>query len=190
MLKNIIYSNTLKKIMKCIFSIFYNKEYLEGYFYDEKRLGWYWAWRSLGNRLFGENRNIPWPVHPRTIVANSKNIKFHRDDLKIFQVPGCYWQNHKGKIVIGRGCYVAPNVGLITTNHDINNLDNHVEGKDIVIGDKCWIGMNAMILPGVVLGEKTIVGAGAVVTHSFPDGKCIIAGVPAKIIRKIDEDEE
>ena len=45
--------------------------------------------------------------------------------------------------------------------------------------------MNSVILPGVVLGEHTVVGAGSIVTKSFPEGYCVIAGNPAKIIRKI-----
>ncbi|EOJ3081127.1 DapH/DapD/GlmU-related protein, partial [Acinetobacter baumannii] len=53
------------------------------------------------------------------------------------------------------------------------------------IGDKCWIGMNSVILPGVVLGNGTIVAAGAVVTKSFKQGNIVIAGVPAKIIKEI-----
>ena len=57
--------------------------------------------------------------------------------------------------------------------------------EDIVLGEQCWIGMNSVILPGVKLGIHTIVGAGSVVTKSFEDGFCIIAGNPAKIIRKI-----
>jgi len=46
--------------------------------------------------------------------------------------------------------------------------------------------MNAVILPGVVLGDFTIVGAGAIVTKSFPEGYCVIAGNPAKVIRQLD----
>lgn len=48
--------------------------------------------------------------------------------------------------------------------------------------------MHSIILPGVVLGDHTIVGAGSVVTHSFPEGYCILAGNPAKIVRKLDCD--
>jgi acetyltransferase-like isoleucine patch superfamily enzyme len=49
------------------------------------------------------------------------------------------------------------------------------------------VGMNAVILPGVVLGPATVVAAGAIVTKSFPDGFCIVAGVPARVIRRTKE---
>jgi carbonic anhydrase/acetyltransferase-like protein (isoleucine patch superfamily) len=49
--------------------------------------------------------------------------------------------------------------------------------------------MNSIILPGVVLGIRTIVGAGSVVTKSFPDGYCVIAGNPAKIIKTLDKEK-
>ena len=45
-----------------------------------------------------------------------------------------------------------------------------------------------MILPGVHLGPRTVVGAGSVVTKSFPDGFCVVAGNPAKLVRKLDKE--
>lgn len=148
-------------------------------------MGFYWCFRSMKNKIFGENHKVPWPVHPRTLVSNSSNIFFDVNDLHIFQTPGCYWQAQKARIYIGKGCYIAPNVGLITTNHDVYDISKHTEGKDIVLKEKCWVGMNSVILPGVVLGENTIVAAGAVVTRSFPEGRCIIGGVPAKKIKDL-----
>ena len=106
--------------------------------------------------------------------------------MQIFHTFGTYFQALDAKIIIGKGTWIAPNVGLITTNHNVYNLDEHIPGKDIIIGENCWIGMNAVILPGVQLGPHTIVAAGAVVTKSFLEGNCIIAGVPAKIIKKLD----
>ena len=50
--------------------------------------------------------------------------------------------------------------------------------------------MNSMILPGVELGPRTVVGAGSVVTKSFPEGDCVIAGNPAKIIKKLGTEHE
>lgn len=49
------------------------------------------------------------------------------------------------------------------------NLQEAKEENPIVIGDDCWIGTLAIILPGVHIGKQCIVAAGAVVTRSFPD---------------------
>ena len=51
------------------------------------------------------------------------------------------------------------------------------------------VGMGVVILPEVELGDFTIVGAGAIVTKSFPEGKCVIAGNPAKKIRDLDPEQ-
>jgi acetyltransferase-like isoleucine patch superfamily enzyme len=107
-----------------------------------------------------------------------------------FQGFGNYFQNFSGKIVVGRGTYIAPNVGIITANHDPLDLDKHLPGEDVILGEGCWIGMNSVILPGVVLGPHTIVGAGSVVTKSFIEGNCIIAGNPASVIRKLGDSIE
>ena len=98
------------------------RKYLRGYYFDVKRMGWYWALKGIKGKIFGENRKTPWPVHPRTIVSNPRNLVFDVNDLHIFQTPGCYWQNHGAKIIVGKGCYVAPNVGIITTNHDLYDI--------------------------------------------------------------------
>ncbi|WP_333558948.1 DapH/DapD/GlmU-related protein [Enterococcus lactis] len=58
------------------------------------------------------------------------------------------------------------------------------------MGEQCWIGMNSVLLPGIILGPKTIVGAGSIVTKSFKEGNCVIAGNPAKVIRKLSSHEE
>jgi len=44
------------------------------------------------------------------------------------------------QIIIGHGSYIAPNVGIITANHDPYNLDLHLEGKDVVIGNTAGLG--------------------------------------------------
>lgn len=54
----------------------------------------------------------------------------------------------------------------------------------IKIGNKVWIGSNATILPGVTVGDGAIIAAGAVVTKDV-DSMSIVAGVPAKFVRKI-----
>lgn len=51
------------------------------------------------------------------------------------------------------------------------------------IGQKCFIGSNAIIMPGVTIGDEVIVGSGAVVTKDVPSN-CIVAGNPAKVIKQ------
>ncbi len=61
--------------------------------------------------------------------------------------------------------------------------------KEIRIGKNCFIGCNSIILKGTVLGDGCVVGAGAVVHGVFPDN-CVIAGNPARVIRKLEIQEK
>jgi acetyltransferase-like isoleucine patch superfamily enzyme len=57
-----------------------------------------------------------------------------------------------------------------------------LEGRDIVVGEGCFIGAGATILGPCVIGDDVIVGAGAVVTSDVPSGT-FVAGIPAKVVR-------
>lgn len=168
----------------------YDRKYCTGTYFSRRHFGifstgWQWMvddWRAC--RLNRVNTSVPWPVSAAVRVVCPENITFHPDDLNNFQSFGIYYQAI-GQITIGHGCYIAPNVGLITANHAIGDLDTHAPAKPIILGENCWIGMNSVILPGVTLGSGTVVGAGSVVTKSFPEGKCVIAGNPARKIRDI-----
>lgn len=135
-------------------------------------------------KILGFNRKAHWPVHFTSRVTCPENIKIGiRSSVGLS--PGCYIQGIGG-IEVGDYLLMGPNSGIISANHDIYDISKHIKGK-VKIGRYCWIGMNAVILPGVELGDHTIVGAGAVVTKSFPEGYCVIAGNPAKIIKTLDK---
>ena len=184
--KNLIYI-----ILAAPFTLCYKKKYLTGRYFRFGQMGWKWVLVDGANKVFkGINRGIPWPCARDVHVVGWQNIDFDPNDLHIFHPFGTYFQAINAKIVIKAGTYIAPNCGLITTNHDINCLDKHVQGADIEIGRCCWIGMNALVLPGVVLGDHTIVGGGAVVTKSFPSGNVVIGGVPAKKIKDLNNESK
>ena len=63
----------------------------------------------------------------------------------------------------------------------------HVEDLPVHIGNHCWVGANAIILPGVkITGEYVVIGAGAVVTKDITESRVVVAGVPAKIIKRYE----
>ena len=175
----------LKPILKLLFSLFYSPAYLKGKHFDTGYGGYFYAIRSIWQRnILRLAPTFPWPMGLTCYVSSYKNITFHIDDLNNFHSPGTYFQNFNGHIYIGKGSFIGPNVGIITSNHSLQDLDKHDQGRDVTLGEECWIGMNSVILPGVVLGPKTIVAAGSVVTKSFNSGYIVIAGSPAQIIKE------
>lgn len=102
-------------------------------------------------------------------------------------MPGCYIQAI-GTVSVGDYTQIGPSVGIISANHDPGDSRRHRENS-VRIGAYCWLGMGAVILPGVELGDFTIVGAGAVVSSSFPEGHCVIGGVPAQKLRDLNRDD-
>lgn len=140
----------------------------------------YFFWQ----RILGFNRAAQWPVHFTSRIVRPEKVSLGRASYP-GDMPGCYIQAING-IEIGDYCLFAPNVGLISANHDPANPRQHLPAAPIKIEDHCWIGMSAIILPGVHLGPHTSVGAGAVVVRSFPNGHSIIAGNPARVIRPLN----
>ncbi len=91
-------------------------------------------------------------------------------------------------IIIGADCQFAEMVSIRDHDHRSDRLDLPVKdqgmiSKPVIIGDDVWIGSKATVLKGVTIGSHSIIGAGSVVTHAIPEYS-IVAGIPAKIIRK------
>lgn len=137
----------------------------------------------IWQKIIGINRAAYWPVHFTSIVTHPKNIYAGIDTCPGYS-PGCYIQGN-GTIYVGDYTQIAPNVGIISANHDLYDNSKHI-AKKVVIGKYCWLGMSALIMPGVEMGDYTIVAAGSVVTKSFKNGYCVIAGNPAKVIKELN----
>jgi acetyltransferase-like isoleucine patch superfamily enzyme len=85
-------------------------------------------------------------------------------------------------ICIGHGVAISKKVVIRDSDSHLIN-DHLVADAPIVVGDRVWIGMNAMILKGVKIGSCSVVAAGAVVTKNIP-ASSLVAGVPGRIIRE------
>jgi virginiamycin A acetyltransferase len=105
------------------------------------------------------------------------------------------------RLRIGKFCQIAKGVEIITStaNHPMTGIstypfaifdpprfatyrDSLPASKDTIIGNDCWLGREAVLMPGATLGNGVIVGTRSVVTGAVPD-YAIVAGNPARIIR-------
>ena len=91
---------------------------------------------------------------------------------------------------IGNHVMIGPNTTISTVFHPLSPAKRRQhtgQAKPVTIGDDVWIGANCTILPGVTIGNNVVVAAGAVVNKDVPDN-CVAGGVPAKIIKYIEDD--
>lgn len=97
----------------------------------------------------------------------------------------------RGSVSFGDNFHSARGLRILTQNHDFEGTalpyDASVVIKDVVINDNVWVGMDVLILPGVVIGEGAIVQAGSVVAIDIPP-LAIVGGSPARPIKYRDEE--
>lgn len=98
-------------------------------------------------------------------------------------------------IKIGNGVLFGKNVLVSDNSHGDNmytqpdirpQLRTLYSKAPVIIEDNVWVGQNVCILPGVVIGRNSIVGANSVVNSNVPENT-IVAGIPAKIIKKMNQ---
>lgn len=92
------------------------------------------------------------------------------------------------EVRVGARTLFGPGCQLITVGHPVEDHERRAEGWEralpITIGDDCWFGAGAMVMPGVTVGERCVVAAGAVITRDVPAGS-LVAGVPAQVKRRL-----
>lgn len=100
---------------------------------------------------------------------------------------GCFFHSAAG-ITIGNDVGIGPGVKIITSSHQLDEnkaiLHSSIVNAPVIIEDECDIGTGAILMPGVRIGRGAQVGAGAVVTKNVASYS-VVAGVPAKVLRKI-----
>ena len=94
-----------------------------------------------------------------------------------------------GPVEIGNNVNLAQGITVTALNHNFSDANKRIDEQGVstnpvTIEDDVWVGANAVILPGVTIGEHCVVAAGAVVTKDVPPHS-LVAGVPAKVIKKI-----
>lgn len=142
-------------------------------------------------------------VEPQTKIINSANVRIGQGCLlkeAVYIRAGlegrviikdraainsfCRIYGH-GSVEIGEDTQIGPGSLITTTDHDYHDALK-TRYKAVRIGREVWIGANVTVLPGVTIGDRAVIGAGAVVTKDIP-ARAIAVGVPARVIRMIDE---
>ena len=139
--------------------------------------------RELFSELIGKEVDKTFGLFPPFYTDCGKNIIIGKN---VFINACCRFQD-QGGIEIGDGCLIGHNVTIATLNHDFNPQKRaNITSKPVKLGKNVWIGSDSTILPGVIVGDGAIVGAGSVVTKNVLPNT-IVAGNPAKFIKKIEE---
>lgn len=122
-------------------------------------------------------------IQPGFHCDNGKNITVGRRFTANFNVTIL----DGAPVTFGDFCMVGPGTLISTTGHPLQaqgRRDRLAISEPITFGDDVWIGGNCTVLPGITVGSNVIIAAGAVVNRDVPDN-CIVAGVPAKVIKHL-----
>jgi acetyltransferase-like isoleucine patch superfamily enzyme len=115
---------------------------------------------------FGKNVRIPGIPH----FGSEPYLITIGDNVTITQ--GVTFHTHDGGVGVFRHKYPGMNIF-----------------KPILVGNNVFIGSNSTILPGIIIGNNVVIGASSVVTKNIPDN-VVVAGIPARIIRSLEEYEQ
>lgn len=150
----------------------------------------YFLWRLLGI----SKQHMQWVADSRYLKEDpctTKGFKTYDNNAVVYR-----WSD--APLNIGKYCSISYGVKFVMddgqhTYYQVTNYPfpaNEIgEKKGITVGNDVWIGLNAIILNGVKIGNGVTIAAGAVVTKDVPD-YCVVAGVPAKIIKRKCTEQE
>ncbi len=117
-----------------------------------------------------------------------RNISFIKDDnvntFLSFAISKRLYVNALNGVNISSNVLIAPDVKIISANHNLKNFEIYDSSDPITIEKNVWIGANSIILPGVKIGKNSIIAAGSIVNKNVPEHS-LYAGNPAKLIKKI-----
>lgn len=91
----------------------------------------------------------------------------------------------KKSIIIGNEVKIGQYTTIMDSNYHLVDINDDLDGKEIIIKDNVWIGVRCIVLPGVTIGENSVVASGSIVTKDVPPN-VLVGGSPAKVIKELD----
>ena len=142
--------------------------------------------RKLIYGLLGSNVGKHVVFHFRTEIRNPIGLEVGEGSI----IGDNALLDARNGIIMGKNVNLSSNVSIYTEQHDHRDPQfrcTNLYNKQVMIGDRAWIGSNAIILPGVKIGEGAVCCAGCVVTKDV-EPYAVVAGVPAKKVNERPKD--
>ena len=122
----------------------------------------------------------------------------HGDESRLHLAPTAVVNNalfnlSAGDVTVGEHAFFGHNVSILTGTHDVKKFGaerqkaHPTEGRDVVIGEGVWLATNVTVLGPCTIGDNAVVGACSLVQGDV-EPYAVMAGIPAKEIRRIDHD--
>jgi len=143
-------------------------------------------------------RSLGWRIGTKTLVMGPVTFsspQMSRRHLTIGErcfVNAYVHIDTSAAVTIGEGVSIGHHAVIITADHEVGPPESRAGAltpRPVAIGDGAWIAARVTILPGVTIGEGAVVAAGAVVKHDVP-AHCLVAGVPARVVRELPSNVE
>lgn len=167
----------LKTVKKILVTFCINHIMAGTVFFEPKRR----LLNSIGCEI-GEGTKVVGPIYNTGKLIVGKNCWLGKN-LTV---------NGNGTVIIGDNCDIAPEVTFQTGGHKIGTAERRAgpgEKYTIEVGNGCWICSRATIVRSVRVGAGSVVAACACVTKDV-ESNILAGGVPAKTIRKLENDQE
>lgn len=138
-----------------------------------------WVIRKFLYRLMGMKIGKRSRILMKTKVVFPWKIKI--GDRSIIN-ENCYLDG-RGTLVIGDDVSISFNTKVLTASHDIKDSDFRYVEKAVKIKDRVFIGIDSILLTGVVLEENVVIAAGSVVKTGVYSRDKVYSGVPAVYVK-------
>ncbi len=152
-----------------------------------------WEYNQLRPTLIKERNKMLQEILGESDDDTFINQPFYCDYGKHIRVGKRFFANFNWTVLdeafvtIGDDCFIGPNVSIYTACHSTDPVERNTRqewARPVTIGHNVWIGGSTTILPGVTIGDNVTIGAGSVVVKNV-EPNCVIAGNPAKVIKKL-----
>ena len=164
--------------MKFIYLLCLSYEYVSVRLLARTRV---WRFKSLCKKT-GENIGIVGPYD----LLNAQNLIVGNN----LTINNGVYINAMSPITLGDNVVLSAGCKIVAAGLDLDRWKDgdkaHLKDQDIVIGNNIWVGAGAIILGGVnIVGEHVVVAAGAIVTRDINESNVVVAGCPARIVKRM-----